>query len=388
MTEHSHQKVRRPFRSVVFTRLFAAPFAVLLAVWFFVRSANPTIPGDLADRTTPKTFDGSSDQLRRTVIVPTLDTPVPEGKNAVWCSSFQLSWNKLKIKVAGGAIKVLGAEAISESLNTALQSEADISPGDFYTAAGRNSDGILDTIRADMGRLFPGVPVSDLPEAPNGVTAYAYLQARVKFELPFFEEPNGFWFPRGTNAFSPGANVGGFGLIEEHTDKRLRAQVEVLYESSTTEYALDLCRTSQPNQLIIARIKPGNTLGETLIAVETKIGQTPRWKQRGLDDDDTLRVTNMNWRIAHQFRELEGPEKRVLDGPLRGLYISSAFQVIEFKLDRGGALLASRAGSEWADGHHEYHFDRPFLLYFKKRDAKHPFFVVWIENDELLERLR
>jgi hypothetical protein len=29
-------------------------------------------------------------------------------------------------------------------------------------------------------------------------------------------------------------------------------------------------------------------------------------------------------------------------------------------------------------------FYRPFFLYMKKRGAKHPFFVMWVDNAELL----
>ena len=36
-------------------------------------------------------FDGSSEQLQKTIIVPTLDTPMPGGKNVIWCASFQLA---------------------------------------------------------------------------------------------------------------------------------------------------------------------------------------------------------------------------------------------------------------------------------------------------------
>ena len=34
-----------------------------------------------------------------------------------------------------------------------------------------------------------------------------------------------------------------------------------------------------------------------------------------------------------------------------------------------------------------YFFNKPFLVYMKKRGAKHPFFVMWVDNAELLEKL-
>ena len=39
---------------------------------------------------TKKSFDGSSQELERTVVVPTLDTPFADGVSAIWCCSFQM----------------------------------------------------------------------------------------------------------------------------------------------------------------------------------------------------------------------------------------------------------------------------------------------------------
>jgi hypothetical protein len=64
-----------------------------------------------------RSFDGDSGRLRRTVIVPTLDTPIPEGKSAVWCASFQLAWNRLKADVAKGPVGVANAEEVARRLN-------------------------------------------------------------------------------------------------------------------------------------------------------------------------------------------------------------------------------------------------------------------------------
>src|SRR5262245_61995271 len=51
-----------------------------------------------------RVFAGSSDRLQRTAILPTLDSPIPGGKSAIWCISLQLAWNVLKDDVAGGPV--------------------------------------------------------------------------------------------------------------------------------------------------------------------------------------------------------------------------------------------------------------------------------------------
>ena len=46
--------------------------------------------------------------------------------------------------------------------------------------------------------------------------------------------------------------------------------------------------------------------------------------------------------------------------------------------DLGEALAIEKAEPR------EFRFHRPFLIYMKKRDADRPFFVMWVDNAELL----
>lgn len=81
-------------------------------------------------------FAGDSSGLKQTVIVPTLDTPPPAGKNAIWCASFQMAWGRLAKDTPKDPIQVKNAEAVAERLNQARFSENDLVPGTFYAAAG------------------------------------------------------------------------------------------------------------------------------------------------------------------------------------------------------------------------------------------------------------
>ena len=91
----------------------------------------------------PLAYEGDSNGLERTVIVPTLDTPVPASKNVIWCSSFQLAWNHLKDDVVKAPVQVANAQVIAERLNRAPQSEADLPEGSYYATAGSVDDGIV-----------------------------------------------------------------------------------------------------------------------------------------------------------------------------------------------------------------------------------------------------
>ncbi len=63
-----------------------------------------------------------------------------------------------------------------------------------------------------------------------------------------------------------------------------------------------------------------------------------------------------------------------------------AIEDIRFRMDERGLHLRSRAfvWRETASMPMRVVFDRPFLLYIRKRGAALPFFAAWIEDPEIL----
>jgi hypothetical protein len=145
----------------------------------------------------------------------------------------------------------------------------------------------------------------------------------------------------------------------------------------------------------LAKIDRKQTLADAWAYVEST--STPDVSP-SLPPSATLLVPNMDWRVEHHFRELEGPDRILLNPAFQKdpapHFLSVAFQFIQFKMDKTGAAVESGAyvESQLLNGHDEkedlnpdhFHFDRPFLIVMKKRDAQHPFFVMWVDNAELL----
>lgn len=89
----------------------------------------------------------------------------------------------------------------------------------------------------------------------------------------------------------------------------------------------------------------------------------------------------MFWRIDHRFTELIGKVVANANPPMP---IVEAIQTIEFRLDRSGAVLESESTLAVESSPRHFDFDRPFLVYMQKRGAERPFFVMWVDNAELL----
>ncbi len=127
-----------------------------------------------------------------------------------------------------------------------------------------------------------------------------------------------------------------------HQAKVLYASEEILDKGKGGEFTIDPCKYFHPYQIILACISRKPTLAETLADAHKKLTRASR-KEPAIDlrARDTLLIPGMHCRISHHFKELEGRDKRFQNPTLEGLYLDTALQTIEFRLDLSGAELAS-----------------------------------------------
>jgi len=329
----------------------------------------------------PLAFDGNSIQAGETVIVPTLDTPAPAGKNIIWCATFQLCWDELKPIVAIDPDDVPDSPETVERLNNARVNKDDLPAGGYYVAAGRVKDGIVRKIQSDMAARFPHVTPDIAADDATVALAYAYLADSLKFGAPYLDSKSGDVFVDSAGTRTP---ITSFGLHKRDgapLNTMLVRQIEILYfryneeTHRYEEFVLDLDKKSSPTQIILACVAPRESLVATWQDVLRKIEewQPGRDSEREFDKHDTLAVPNINYKIQHRFRELETNPRL------------KASQTIEFRLDRSGTAFASHAQhvALAADGR-DFQFTQPFLIVMRKRESTEPYFVMWIDNAELL----
>jgi len=138
-------------------------------------------------------------------------------------------------------------------------------------------------------------------------------------------------------------------------------------------------------------------LGEALKTIEQNISQfksDPHYEVlRELRSIDNLIVPDVLYKLTHHFKELE--DKRLANPKWweLGYFIFEASQMVDFSLSRTGVILKSEAvigvaggmGPPQLEQPRHFYFDRPFLIYVKKRGADYsPFFVMWVDNAELM----
>jgi len=347
-----------------------------------------------------------SNDLKQTTVLATLDCPLPSGRNAIWCATFQMAWDQYREKIAGEPIIVRGAEELAHRLNNAVFSTDNIERESYYATAGAVDDGILEEIQREMARRFPAEspPVFDerYRTLPLVVVAYAYLSLSMDFEHPFRANESPFAF---TGSDGSKTEVTAFSNLPERNKEadQVREQVEILHYGyadarDSDTFAVDLCKHTDPYQIVLARMPVSGTLRETVAGVEQAIAQfkaAPDYETlRRLRPIDHRTVPDVLYKLTHHFRELEG--RKLGNQHLIGAVFFEALQKIDFSLSRTGVVLRSmatlgstRSRSARTTQPRYLYFNRPFLIYVKQRrpDAQ-PFFVMWVDNAELLQPYR
>jgi hypothetical protein len=149
----------------------------LLYIVLFVTSCSPQVEIPPLN----KTFDGSSQELKSTRVVPALDAPLRTGQNAIWCASFLAAWKTLE-GIAQGDVHLEGEPAEEELLNKASDPRPSIPKGSLYVAVGSKQNGIVEKIQNELKQVFPRKPAPAFPGiADDSFLAYSYLEANVKF---------------------------------------------------------------------------------------------------------------------------------------------------------------------------------------------------------------
>jgi hypothetical protein len=165
---------------------------------------------------------------------------------------------------------------------------------------------------------------------------------------------------------------------------KMAAQVRIPDYVDDSDFIITLASDSPEDEIILAKVRPGKTLLDTIRAVESR---RQNGRKISMDSVATLQIPKLNLDIEHYFTQL-GCRSFTNKG-FEKYGIGYAVQSIRFKLDEKGAIVKSEArivspGIARREEPKRLIFDRPFLIYLKEKSAKYPYFALWVDNPELL----
>ncbi|MGD0091438.1 MAG: hypothetical protein ABSE73_16085 [Planctomycetota bacterium] len=328
-----------------------------------------------------------ADFPKDTIVSAYLNVPHDAGKNIVWCSTIQLAWDALGQELCGGPVRLEGTPQMEVELNKGQASKEDLDAESYLVRAGPATKEFIEKLNGDLKQKFGAdapAPVQFPWAVESPVFAYAYLFKKLLFGTPFLKRDALAWQAqngRGTKVRSFG--TGGKGEAS--------GQVRVLDYVGRGNFVLALQTKSQADRLIVAVVAPAKTLEQTLAAVRERVAHA---KGAALLDDDIFQMPNIAMDLNRNYEEVMHRHvlnlKDKVNTKEKGDSIVAAYQTVRFRLDDRGVELKSEAGIGWAAADEPEPrwlvFDRPFLLYLERVGAKAPYFALWVENPELLEK--
>lgn len=319
------------------------------------------------------------EENENTKVYGVLNTPM-EKNNMLWCGTFQMAWNELRDNMIKQDIKLNGEDKLSNELNKKTFTKENINENSYLAMVGYNKDGIVEKVNKELKDKFgeEGTwQVESNLQNHDDILAYTFLEKKLDFEYSF---------EKIDNLEFNGTNVSGFGISDiknSESRSRLSEQVKVLYYDNEDDFIISLKGKTDNDELILAKVPQSDTLSNTLNYALSKSSDEMSFSSNG-----TLKIPRLGFDIKKNFKDLEN--KKLINKSFQDYQITQALQRIKFSLTENGAALKSKAGISVTKSVGEFKepknliFNKPFLLYMKEKGQKKPYFVMWIENTELM----
>jgi hypothetical protein len=365
-------------------------FAALLAASLALHAADPAPGSHAAAFSDDGLTKADVNTLQDTQLVAHPDVPLKPTDNVIWCGTLQLAWNEA-IKLVGSKLEFTEQPPIADLLNREDFTHKDLNPGCYVAIADFEHNHVEAEIRAALDKVFHGAaspelipPVPPHP-GPYDFVAYAYLFKNLQFPQVFEENDPLHFGPSGTPVQS-------FGFLGENKGKLkpgVFQQVRIYDYKGPDDFVVGLKTKDPQDQLILAKVTPGETLSSTIAAV---LARTVQGKVGYAQERDDLSIPKLNYDLRTNFPVLEGLTlKPGPNAPVKDLVTRKVEQLVRFQLNEKGAVLKSEAVMYLSNSAvaqpldtHEMIFDKPFLVLMKQADASQPYFAMWVGNASLL----
>ena len=296
-------------------------------------------------------------ELEASVFVPTLETPIEKGKNAIYSASLLMAWEEIKQVIQEPFVKFESKEL--ERMN---QSES-----------------------------YQGVLQEDEYQSEVKVGAGS-IEAKAQFSLslPFYEPLEKSDDP----LMFAGKPVAGFGVVGENPVVRIE------YYNNDRDFAIRLRPKDEEHEIILVMKKFDRkmTLGKEVkkwqqraTVFEDLFTYESQWRY-GFGEEDELRVPSIAFNLSSEYPDILNS---LFSTSTNEFVVDECYQRTAFILNEKGAEIESEAAmGQKSEAKVENSdppqpkkliFDQPYLIFLKRSDSNNPYFAMYVDNPELME---
>lgn len=354
---------------------------LVIGVFAFCFVFNPTYSFSQADHDSiigETDISANAENLTKTIVSPTLDRPIQEGKNIIWCATFQLAWDQLRV-ATNGPVQFEKGNKTADTLNAGKISPNDLDDKSYIALAGKGQT-TISNIKEALKTKFSGAARPNLLPASldeNQWILYAYLFQHLPFKHAFTRMEYPFTFSD--------VEVTSFGIYQYLPDiqenEALMAKQVLIYDyRGIDDFIVELMPSNGEHRIILAHIPPLGNLKSMVNSVRSRCSNS---KPTKMLESSTLKIPIINFHVLKTYSEFQGSTISSTNPEINGTPFGIAIQSIRFKLDETGAVLKSE-DIAFLSASQDLVFRKPFLILLEKRNSSSPYLAIWVENEELL----
>ena len=299
--------------------------------------------------------------------------------NYVWGGAMNLAWNELNENILHEKLQLnTDDETALEmvvKLNDAPFSKSDLDEESYYVKSGYGQS-TVDEINRESKKKFPSKSFSvlNINLSPKDIISYAYFLKEVEYETMF----------KKNDILFKGQKVEGFIADNEAQ----RENVKIIKYQNDDKFIIKLQLKNKNDELFLAK---GYDMKNPQTVVD-EINQNNKKNLSTIGESDKFKAPKLHLDHHRDYVELIG--KWLSNEGFSDYFIAQMFENIKFDMDEKGAkveneaviaMLWGIAGPSKKPKIKNFILDKPYWVIMKRADSQNPYFILGVNNVELME---
>lgn len=297
--------------------------------------------------------------------------------NYVWGGAMNLAWTELAENIIKEDIQINTKDKVALEivlkLNDAPFSKKDLDEESYYVKSGYGQK-TVEEINHESKKKFPSKSFGDLKMdlSPTDIISYAYFLKEVEYETKFEKDDISF----------NGQKVKGF--IADN--KAQRKNVKIIKYENDDKFIIKLQLKDKSDELILVK---GYDMTNPQTVVE-EINKNNNKYLSTIGKSDKFKAPKLHLDHHRDYIELIG--KYLSNQGFSDYFIAQMFENIKFDMDEKGARVENEAlivmiKSAVMEPEKPKNFilDKPYWVVMKRADSQNPYFILGVNNVELME---
>lgn len=301
--------------------------------------------------------------------------------NYVWGGAMNLAWNDLNENILDEKLKLNTEEKVAlgmvEKFNDAVFEKTDLDEKSYYIKSGYGQE-TVDLINQESREKFPTKSFPDLTIvlAPTEIISYAYFLKEVEYLTQFKE----------TNVKFENKDVKGF-YTQSSEDKK---NVKIVKYWNDNKFIINLRLKEEGDELFLAK-------GFDMTSPQDIVDEINKYNNESntvvIGNDDVFKMPKIH--LDHERRYEELINKTIANENFEEYFIGEMSEKIKFDMDHKGAKVENEALMGLPVGikskipkHKKFILNEPFWIVMKRANSNNPYFILGVNNENIMERVK